>query len=69
MRDQTNIGAAYEAMHARWVREQRGRGLRYLAMGFGVALITFMVAHLLGDLGARVAADVARGAAEYCGAC
>ncbi len=69
MQDSTRIGAAYEAMHLRVQREQRGRGLRYLSAGVGIALGFFMVAHLFGELGARVAADVARAQTEACGAC
>lgn len=69
MRDSTRIGSAYEAMHLRVAREQRGRGLRYLTAGAAIALGLFMVTHLLGELGARVSADVARAATENCGAC
>ena len=69
MLDHTSIGAAYAKMHTRWQREQRNRGAALVGAGFGLALGLFMVAHLLGDLGARVAADVARGATEYCGRC
>lgn len=69
MRDSTRIGSAYEAMHMRAVQESRARGMRYLAAGFAIALGLFMVAHLFGELGARVAADVSRAQIERCGAC
>ena len=60
--DRPSIPAAYAAMHRRHAAAQRARAFRLIGAGLGLAFAAFMVWHLAGDLGARVAASA-------CGAC
>lgn len=62
--------AARIAQHFEDMNSRRRPGLirRFLA-AMGISCCLLGAVHLSSDLGARVAADVQRGAAEYCGRC
>lgn len=65
MREASRFGAAFAAMQDRRALDARLRVLR-LVLALAVALLA---GHVLGDLGARVAADLHRAAGASCGAC
>ena len=69
MRDLPPIAARYAEMHSRYVRAERRKSLGIIAQVAAVVLLAALVMHSFHNLAARVEADLARGAAEYCGAC
>lgn len=66
---QPDIAARYEEMHARADFDRRARVAKAWVTGIACAALVALAAHLLGDLGARVSADIATAAAASCGAC
>lgn len=66
---QPDIAARYEEMHARDDFDRLAHGAKAWVTGIACAALVALAAHLLGDLGARVSADIATAAAASCGAC
>jgi len=60
MRDSTRIGLAYAIMNTSQDWWRLRAILRATPACVGAALVVFMAAHLLGDIGARVAAGLDR---------